>query len=55
MDGQDKDELKRLAREHGLDPEAVLAALGADLDPEAAAALALLAGRLAAKRGESQD
>jgi 2-hydroxychromene-2-carboxylate isomerase len=55
MDAEHKDELQRLAREAGLDPEAVLAALGADLDPEAAAALAALAGGLRGRAVEPED
>ena len=55
MDEQDKDALKRLAQERGLDPEMVLAALGADLDPEAAAVLAALAQGLAAQREKPGD
>lgn len=55
MDEQDKDALKRLARERGLDPEPVLAALGADLDPEVAAALAALAQGLAGQREKPGD
>lgn len=55
MDEESKDGLKRLAQEGGLDPEMVLAALGADLDPEAAAALAALAGGLRGRAVEPED
>ena len=55
MDEESKDGLKRLAQEGGLDPEMVLAALGADLDPEVAAVLAGLAQALAAQREKPGD
>lgn len=55
MDEESRDGLRRLAQERGLDPEAVLTALGADLDPEVAAVLAALAQGLAAQRGKPGD